>query len=56
MAGTAGTGGNGGPAATYGDRSRPGSGGQPAVVFPWHVALDEVERLLGGAIGTPSTA
>ena len=37
---------------------QPGTGGNLAAVFPWHVALAEVERRLNGgtAASGPSTA
>jgi phosphopantothenoylcysteine synthetase/decarboxylase len=35
---------------------QPGTGGNLAAVFPWHMALAEVERRLSGGTGTPSTA
>ena len=34
---------------------QPGTGGNLAAVFPWHVALAEIERGLGGATTTTGT-
>lgn len=50
--------------ATYRDRGRasgielhqPGNGGNLAAVFPWHLALDDVDRLLAGGSGALSPA
>lgn len=35
---------------------QPGNGGNLAAVFPWHIALDEVDRLLAGGSGAFSPA